>query len=155
MAVGFLGMSVAMLAVLVSARGMLLGLVVLPVGVMVGCLMVMVRGGVMVCSGLAMMFDGRVFGLLSHGSVLVCRTGMMGLDHPEGERDARRTAWTSALFTSGRWQTSSATLASGVLDKREVVGQPRARSAPRRVNSCFCERHYPGTQQRLRRIAVR
>jgi hypothetical protein len=75
-------MFVAMFAVLVSTCGMLLGLVVLPVGVMVGCLMVMVRGGVMVCGGLAVMLDGRVFGLLSHASVLVCESGSDGPRSP-------------------------------------------------------------------------
>jgi hypothetical protein len=60
----------AVFAVLVSRRRVLLGLFVLPVGVMMGCLVVMVCGGVMVCSGLSMMLDGRVFGLLCHTRVL-------------------------------------------------------------------------------------
>jgi hypothetical protein len=71
MAVGVLGMSVAMLAVFVSRRRVLLGLLVLSVGVMVGCLQVMVRGGMMVCGGLPVMLDRRVFGLLCHGLVLL------------------------------------------------------------------------------------
>jgi hypothetical protein len=64
-------MSVAMLTVLVSRRRVFLGLLVLTVGVMVGCLQVMVRGGVMVCGGLSVMLDRRVFGLLCHGLVLL------------------------------------------------------------------------------------
>ena len=60
-------MSVAMLTVVVSRCRVFLGLVVLPVGVVVGCLQVMVRGGVMVCGGLPVMLDRRVFGLLCHG----------------------------------------------------------------------------------------
>jgi ABC-type transport system involved in cytochrome c biogenesis permease component len=69
--VGFLGMSVAMLTVVVSRRRMLLGLVVLPVGMMVSCLQVMVRGSVMVCGGHPVMLDRRVFGLLRHRFVLL------------------------------------------------------------------------------------
>jgi hypothetical protein len=59
-----------MLTVVVSRCRVFLGLVVLPVGVVVGCLQVMVRGGVMVCGGLPVMLDCRVFGLLCHGLVL-------------------------------------------------------------------------------------
>jgi hypothetical protein len=76
MAVGLLGMPVAVLAVLVSRRRVLLGLFVLPVGVMMGCLQMMVCGSVMVCGSLPMVFDGRVFGLLCHGGVL--RQGSWG-----------------------------------------------------------------------------
>jgi hypothetical protein len=71
MAVGLFGMSVAVLTLLVSRRRVLLGLVVLSVGVMVGRLRVMVCGGVMVCCGLPMVLDGRVFGLRRHGHVLL------------------------------------------------------------------------------------
>ena len=71
MAVGLLGMPVAVLAVLVSRRRVLLGLLVLPMGVIVGRLQVMVRGGVMVCGGLTVMLDGRVFGVLCYGLVLL------------------------------------------------------------------------------------
>jgi hypothetical protein len=56
---------------LVSRRRVLLGLLVLPVGVMVGRLMMMVCGSMMVCSSLFMMLDGRVFGLVCHGLVLL------------------------------------------------------------------------------------
>ena len=69
MAVGLLGMPVAMLTMLVSRRGVLPGLLVLPMRVMVGRLMVMVRGGVVVRGGLMVMLDGRMF-LLCHGLVL-------------------------------------------------------------------------------------
>jgi hypothetical protein len=48
MAVGLLGMAVTVLTVLVSCRGMLLGLVMLAMSVMVSRLVVMVCGGVMV-----------------------------------------------------------------------------------------------------------
>jgi hypothetical protein len=66
MTVGLLGMLVPMLTVLVSRRRVLLGLLVLPVGVMVGRLMMMVCGSMMVCSGLDVMVDGRVFRLVCH-----------------------------------------------------------------------------------------
>ena len=71
MAVGLLGMLVPMLTMLVSRRRVLLGLLVLPVGMMVGRLMMMVCGSMMVCSSLLMMLDGRVFGLVCHGLVLL------------------------------------------------------------------------------------
>jgi hypothetical protein len=74
MTVGVLGMRVGVLAVLVSRRRVLLGLVVLPVGVVVGCLMVVVCGSVMMCGGLPVVLDGRVFGLVCHA--LVLRTGV-------------------------------------------------------------------------------
>jgi hypothetical protein len=61
----------ALLTMLMSRRRVLLGLLVLPVGVMVGRLQVMVCGGVVVCSGLPMMLNGRVFLLLCHGPVLL------------------------------------------------------------------------------------
>jgi hypothetical protein len=64
-------MSVAMLTVVVSRCRVFLGFLVLPVRVMVGCLQVMVRSGVMVCGGLPVMLDRRVFGLLCHGLVLL------------------------------------------------------------------------------------
>jgi hypothetical protein len=64
-------MSVAMLGVVGSRRRMLLGLVVLPVRVMVSRLQVMVRSGVMVCSGQPMMLDGWVLDLLCHVGVLL------------------------------------------------------------------------------------
>src|SRR5262249_23484191 len=70
MAVGLLRMPVAVFAVLVSRRRVLLGLFVLPVGVMMGRLQMMVCGSVMMCSGLPMVLDGRVFGMLCHGRVL-------------------------------------------------------------------------------------
>jgi len=59
-------MPVAMLTMLVSHRGVLPGLLVLPVRVMVGRLMVMVRGSMVVRGGLMVMLDGRMF-LLCHG----------------------------------------------------------------------------------------
>jgi hypothetical protein len=49
----------------------LLGLLVLPVGVMVGCLMMMVCCSMMACSRLVVMVDGRVFRLACHGLVLL------------------------------------------------------------------------------------
>jgi hypothetical protein len=49
----------------------LLGLLVLPVVVIVGCLQVMMRGGVMVCRSLPVMLNRRVFGLLCHGNILL------------------------------------------------------------------------------------
>jgi hypothetical protein len=54
---------------------MLPGLVVLPVGVKMGRLQMMVCGGVMVCGGLTVMLDGRVFLWFCHGLVL-----LQGLD---------------------------------------------------------------------------
>jgi hypothetical protein len=50
-------MPVAMLALLVTRRRVLLGILMLPVGVVVGCHQVMVRGGMMVCGGLSVMLD--------------------------------------------------------------------------------------------------
>ena len=91
MAVGLLGMSVAMLTVVVSRRRVLLGLLVLPVGVMVGRLQVMVRGGVMMCGRLPVMLDGRVFGLLCHGHLLLQGIGEDGRHTPtERTRSASR-----------------------------------------------------------------
>jgi hypothetical protein len=60
-----------MLTVLVSGCRVSLRLLVLPVGVMVGRLQVMVRGGVMVGSGLPVLLDRQMFGLLWHGLVLL------------------------------------------------------------------------------------
>jgi hypothetical protein len=71
MALGVLGMPVAMLTMVVSRCRVLPGLVVLPVGVMVGRLQVVVRGRVMMCSRLIVMLDGWVFGLLCHGCILL------------------------------------------------------------------------------------
>jgi hypothetical protein len=75
MAMGLLGMLVAMLTMLVSRRRVLLGLLVLPVRMMVGRLLVVVCGDVMVCGGLPVMLDGRVFVRLCHGLVLLERFG--------------------------------------------------------------------------------
>jgi hypothetical protein len=63
-------MLVPVLTMLVSCRRVLLGLLVLSVGVMVGRLMMMVRGCMMVRSGLVVMLDRRVLGLVCHGLVL-------------------------------------------------------------------------------------
>jgi hypothetical protein len=71
-------MPVPMLTVLVSCRRMLLGLLVLPVGVMVGRLMMMVCGSVMVRSGLVVVLDSRVFRLVCHGLVLLKGFGETG-----------------------------------------------------------------------------
>jgi hypothetical protein len=71
MTVRLLGMLVPMLTVLVRCRRVLLGLLVLPMGVMMGRLMMMVCGSMMVCSGLDVMLYGRVFGLVCHGRVLL------------------------------------------------------------------------------------
>jgi hypothetical protein len=71
MRVGILGMLVAVLAMFVSRRRVLLGLLMLAMGVVVGRLQVMVRRRVMVCGGLHVMLDGRVFVLLCHGRVLL------------------------------------------------------------------------------------
>ena len=62
-------MPMAVFALLVRRRGVLPGLLVLPVRVMMGRLMVMVRGGVVVRGGLMVMLDGRMF-RLCHGLVL-------------------------------------------------------------------------------------
>ena len=70
-AVGVLGMLVAVLTVFVSRRRVLLGLLMLAMGVVVGRLQVMVRGRVMVCGGLHVILDGRVLALLGHGWVLL------------------------------------------------------------------------------------
>ena len=67
-----------MLTMLVSRGRVLLCLLVLPVGVMVGRLMMMVCGSMMVCSGLVVMLDGRVFGLVCHGLVLLDGFGGIG-----------------------------------------------------------------------------
>jgi hypothetical protein len=64
-------MFVPVLTMLVSRRRVLLALLVLAVGVMVGRLMMMVCGSVMVRSGLVVMLDGRVIGLVCHGLVLL------------------------------------------------------------------------------------
>ena len=90
-AVGVLGMLVAVLTVFVSRRGVLLGLLMLTVGVVVSRLQVMVRGRVMVCGGLHVMFDRRVFVLLCHGCVLLQKLWNLG---------ASRTAQTGISF---RW----------------------------------------------------
>jgi hypothetical protein len=71
MGVRILGMLVPLLTMLVSRRRVLLGLLVLPVGVMVGCLMMMVCCSMMACSSLVVMVDGRVFRLACHGLVLL------------------------------------------------------------------------------------
>jgi hypothetical protein len=63
-------MLVPVLTVLVSCRRVLLGLLVLSVGVMVGRLMMMVCGCMMVRSGLVVMLDRCVLGLVWHGLVL-------------------------------------------------------------------------------------
>jgi hypothetical protein len=63
-------MPVAVLTVLVSRRRVLLGLFVLPMGVMMGRLQMMVCGSVMVGGGLPMVLDGRMFGLICHGRIL-------------------------------------------------------------------------------------
>jgi hypothetical protein len=90
MAVGLLGRSVALLTVVVSRRRVLLGLLVLPVGVMVGRLQVMVRGGVMVCGGLSVMLDRRVLGLLCHGLVLQWFGNNGRFAPKDGPRSVRR-----------------------------------------------------------------
>jgi hypothetical protein len=64
-------MPMTVLTMLVSRRRMLLGLIVLPVGVMLSRLQVMVRSGVMVCGGLTVMLDGRVFRWFCHGLALL------------------------------------------------------------------------------------
>jgi hypothetical protein len=63
-------MFVAMLTVVVSRRCVLLSVLVLPVRVTMGRLQVMMRGRVMMCRGLRVMLDSRMFGLLWHGTVL-------------------------------------------------------------------------------------
>jgi hypothetical protein len=80
MTVGVLGMSVAMLTMVVSRRRVLLGFFMLSVLMMVCCHQVMVRGGMMVCGGLPVMLDRRMFGLFCHGLVLPLGfgCGMMG-----------------------------------------------------------------------------
>jgi hypothetical protein len=91
MAVGLLGLSVTVLTMIVSRRRMLLGLVVLPMGMMMGRLQVMVCGRVMVCGGLTVMLDGRVFLRLCHDLVLLQGFGEHGHNAPEaGPHSARR-----------------------------------------------------------------
>jgi hypothetical protein len=64
-------MLVAVLTMIVSRRRVLLGLVVLTVGMMVGRLQVMMSCRMVMCGGLHVMLDGRVFELLWHGLVLL------------------------------------------------------------------------------------
>jgi hypothetical protein len=64
-------MFVAVFTMLMSRRRMLLGLVMLPVGVIVGRLVVMMSGRVMMSSSLTVVLNGWVFGLLWHGLVLL------------------------------------------------------------------------------------
>jgi hypothetical protein len=68
-------MFVAMLTMLLSRRRVLLGVLVLPVRVVMGRLQVVMRGRVMMCCGLMVMLDGRMFGLLWHGFVLCSGIG--------------------------------------------------------------------------------
>jgi hypothetical protein len=75
-------MPVAVFAVLVSRVRVLLGLFMLPVGMMMGRLVVMVCGGVMVRSGLPMVLYGRMLGLLGHGRVLRQGSWGMGASRP-------------------------------------------------------------------------
>jgi len=79
---------------LVSRRRVLLGLLVLPVGVMVGRLMMMVCGSMMVCSGLVVVLDGRVFGLVCHGLVFLKGFGGTGARRAQdgGLRSVRQWA---------------------------------------------------------------
>ena len=68
-------MSVAMLTMVVSRRGVFLSVLVLPVRVVVGRLQVMMGGRVMMCRGLMVKLDSRMFGLLWHGIVLLSGIG--------------------------------------------------------------------------------
>jgi hypothetical protein len=71
MAVGVRRMPMAVLAVMVGRRRVFPRLFVLTVGVMVGRLQMMMRGGVMMRGGLMVMLDGRVFLRFWHGLVLL------------------------------------------------------------------------------------
>jgi hypothetical protein len=71
-AVGVLGVFVGVFAVFVSRRGVLLGLIVLAMGMMMGRLEVMVRGGVVTRGRLVVVLDRRVLVRFCHGSVLLC-----------------------------------------------------------------------------------
>lgn len=81
MAVGLLGMLVTVFTMLVGRRRVLLGLLVLPVGVVVGRLQVMMCRRLMVCRGLLVMLDSRVCVLLRHDLALQ-RFRRAGALHP-------------------------------------------------------------------------
>ncbi len=66
MRVGFGGVLVALLTVLLGRDGVLLGLVVLPVLVVVGGLKVVVRGGIVVGSGIEVVLGRGVLVLVGH-----------------------------------------------------------------------------------------
>jgi hypothetical protein len=85
-------MPVAVLAVLVGRRRVLLSLLMLAVGVMVRRLEVVVGGGVMARGGQVMMLDSRVLARLCHRAVLLFgeKIGDTGNEKPPGPRRGLR-----------------------------------------------------------------